>query len=192
MDYISLYHMEQHLFSVVGPQFRDKGDLSAFDFFCIVIWKANRAKSRVALKLLSRDTNARRDLGAIVHDIAAALHAAPTPRERLRILVKDWDFRLPMATAILAVLWPHEFTVYDVRVCDALAAHHNLSNKTNFSNLWSGYVKFKEDVQTKAPAALSLRDKDRHLWSKSFAKQLRNDINTLFSKEEPTEGGVEV
>jgi hypothetical protein len=40
--------------------------------------------------------------------------------DKLRYLLADWGFRLPMATAILTVLYPEEFTVYDTRVCALL------------------------------------------------------------------------
>jgi hypothetical protein len=37
------------------------------------------------------------------------------------ILMRDWGLRLPMASAILTVLFPEEFTVYDQRVCGSLS-----------------------------------------------------------------------
>ena len=182
MNNIALYHLEEYLFNAVGPIFRRVGKLSAFDFFCIVIWKANRAKSKVALNLLSHDQGKRQDLETIVCDLTTSLHRANDPEERLRILVMDWGFRLPMATAILTVLWPHEFTIYDVHVCDSLHAYHSLQYKSGFKKLWTGYLRFKAEVEAKTPSSLSLRDKDRHLWGKSFKKQLKSDIKALFSK----------
>lgn len=50
--YLDYYYLEQYLFDVVSARFQTVGTLSAFDFFCIVIWKANRAKSKVAKRLL--------------------------------------------------------------------------------------------------------------------------------------------
>jgi hypothetical protein len=47
------YYLEDYLFSEVRSRFHKQGYLSAEDFFCIVIWKANRAKSKVAARLLS-------------------------------------------------------------------------------------------------------------------------------------------
>ncbi|MGJ9384908.1 hypothetical protein [Salipaludibacillus sp. CF4.18] len=58
-------------------------------------------------------------------------------KEKLRYVMKAWDFRLPMATAILTVLYPDDFTVYDVRVCEQLGGdHHKLKNRVNFDNIW--------------------------------------------------------
>ncbi|QEQ57226.1 hypothetical protein FNV82_06335 [Chlorobium phaeovibrioides] len=172
-----LYHLEEYLFSEVGPKFLESGRLSAFDFFCIVIWKANRAKSKIAKRLLEHDGRRGRDLDAIVGELAAALWREAEKKERLRILIKDWAFRLPMASAILTALWPEEFTVYDVRVCDALDGHHLLQNKSNIDVLWAGYQEFISDVERHSPAGLSLRDKDRCLWGQSFREQLHADID---------------
>jgi hypothetical protein len=54
IDYRIYYDLEQYLFRDVNSHFRDNRKLDAFDFFCIVIWKANRAKSRVASLLLKK------------------------------------------------------------------------------------------------------------------------------------------
>jgi len=193
---IAIYHLEEYLFKKISPRFHRDGELSVFDFFCIMIWKANRAKSKIAHRLLSQYQTNREDLDAIIRDMTRALHRAKEPRERLRILVKDWGFMLPMATAILTVLWPDDFTIYDVRVCNtllckALRNHHNLQNKTNFSNLWSGYQKFKSDVEAQTPPNLLLRDKDRYLWGESFKKQLIDDIKTRFSKKQTTDKTID-
>lgn len=50
MDYRAFYHLESYLFNTVRIRFLENGFLDAFDFFCIVIWKANRSKSKIARK----------------------------------------------------------------------------------------------------------------------------------------------
>ena len=99
MDYVKLYDLEKYLFEVVHPRFVRERQLSAFDFFCIVIWKANRAKSKVAKLLLAKDKQGRKDLDVIVSDLTASLAAAESDQERTRILIEDWRFRLPIASA---------------------------------------------------------------------------------------------
>jgi len=47
MDYKKFYNLEEYLFQDVGPRFRKTDTLSVEDFFCIVIWKANRAKTKL-------------------------------------------------------------------------------------------------------------------------------------------------
>ena len=117
-DFLRLYHLEAYLFGEVAKRFQKEGTLSAFDFFCIVIWKANRAKSRVATRLVSRHNSS---LEASVDALLRQVSAAPDNRGRLGVLIEQWGFRLPMASAILTVLYPEDFTVYDVRVCDLIA-----------------------------------------------------------------------
>ena len=43
-DYLKYYNLERYLFEEVTKKFKEEGQLGAFDFFCIVMWKANRAK----------------------------------------------------------------------------------------------------------------------------------------------------
>jgi hypothetical protein len=171
---LKYYDLEQYLFEDVRAAFHRDGYLSAFDFFSIVIWKANRAKSKVAERLTNKRED--RDLKSAVRELTAALYKASDGRERLRVLC-DWKFRLPMATAILTVLWPDEFTVYDIRVCSSLERFHELANQTKFDRVWAGYVTFVEAVREAAPAGLSLRDKDRYLWAKSAMGQLEQDLD---------------
>jgi len=171
-NYLRYYDLERYLFEDVRSAFHRDGDLSAFDFFSIVIWKANRAKSKIAKRLMTRGD----DLDSVVRELASELHNAPTGRDRLRILMQEYGFLLPMATAILTVLWPDEFTVYDIRVCDSLDRFHELGNLTRFDRIWAGYSIFVDGVRDAAPPDLSLRDKDRYLWAKSAMGQLEQNL----------------
>ena len=100
----------------------------------------------------------------------------------MKILIMEWGFLLPMASAILTVLYPMSFTIYDFRVCEELKDFDKLPNKTNFDSLWNGYEKFIEAVHKVGPSEYSLRDKDRWLWGKSFSQQLEKDIAEKFQK----------
>lgn len=180
MDYGRLYDLESYLEGTVRPRFQEQGYLTAFDFLCIVIWKANRAKSRVARRLLARG---HAGLEAAVAALTRELAGQPTAKERLRCLFQEWGINLPMASAILAVLYPDEFTVYDIRVCNALGGFHYLAQISSFERLWPEYQAFVQAVREAAPAELSLRDKDRYLWGKSFHDQLRSDIERRFGVE---------
>jgi hypothetical protein len=113
MNYLHYYSLEDYLFTEVTKSFRDRGYLTPEEFFSIVIWKANRSKGRIKAKL----TKGRRDLDTAVKDLTTQIHQAASDEERLRIfLSKDWAFGLAMATAVLTVLYPDRFTVYDIRV----------------------------------------------------------------------------
>lgn len=177
MDFRDYYHLESYLFDTVRLRFKESGFLDAYDFFCIVIWKANRAKSNIAKKLLRVDEDLNRGVVALTYGISQQSNE----KDRLHFLWKA-DFDLPMASAILTVLYPDEFTVYDERVCNMLGGFHNLKNLSNFDSLWRGYQDYKRKVEESTPGELSLRDKDRYLWGKSFYEQLLRDIKRGFRK----------
>jgi hypothetical protein len=185
MDYLKLYDLEKYLFDVVRANFERDRKLKAFDFFCIIIWKANRTKSIIAKKLLEKDGNRRKDLDAIVGDMTKSLAETDLEKEKMRILIEKWGFRLSIASAILSVLWPDKFTVYDVKVCEQLGGDYkSIQDKTRFEDLWNRYNRYVEAVQNMVPEVAILRDKDRILWAKSFENQLTKDIAMLFQKEE--------
>jgi hypothetical protein len=127
LQYLRYYDLETYLFEEVHNRFRSERSLSAFDFFSIVIWKANRAKSRIAKRLLAKYPQQGADLNAIVRRLTGSLFNAETHSERLRILLEDLGLYLPIASAVLAVMWPDYFTVYDYRVCEQLGRFQELS-----------------------------------------------------------------
>ncbi len=179
LDYSTYYYLEEYLFDQVSSRFETDQTVSVFDFFCIVIWKANRAKSKVAERLRKRsDGDLDKAVGMLVSEIAGA----NSKRDRLSVMLEKWGFRLPMASAILTVLYPDEFTVYDVRVCDILGDFHDAQNK-KFDKLWDRYTAYIDRVRASVPSKRKLRDKDRYLWGESFATQLDRDIKIGFRKD---------
>jgi hypothetical protein len=179
-DLRKFYNIENYLFEEVSRRFSELGYLQAFDFFCIVIWKANRSKSKIAKRLLSKGHP---NLESAVVSLTKSLANAADDEARMKILIMEWEFRLPMASAILTVLYPMSFTIFDFRVCEVLKDFHNLQNKTKFDSLWNGYKLFVETVHKDGPSVYSLRDKDRWLWGKSFSQQLEKDIAENFLKK---------
>ncbi len=189
VDGLRYYDLEAYLFKEVHDRFHAECSLNAFDFFSIVIWKANRAKSRIAKLLLSKCPQKGAGLDEIVHNLTRSLIQAQTHRERLRILFEEWGFGLPMASAVLTVLWPDFFTVYDYRVCEELGRYHQLPNWSRFDRIWEGYEQYRDAVLAAGPDALSLRDKDRYLWGMSSALQLEKDVSTCFNMLPESDSG---
>lgn len=177
IDYLQLYERDSYLFDTVHERFQRDGELSAFDFFCILIWKSNRAKAHHARRLQREDS-----LEEAVGTLTSELYQAETDRERFTGLIEKWGFRLATASAILTVCYPDRFTVYDARVCGELGDFHELAYRTEADRLWEDYQAFIEQVQEAAPEGLSLRDKDRWLWGWSFAKQLERDLDDGFQE----------
>ena len=188
VHYEEYANLESYLLEKVRPHFLKNGYLSAADFFCIIIWKANRAKSKIAKKLLVHG-HEYEDLNKAVHELTSGLHRQPSPKDRLRFLWDDWKIGLPMASAILAILYPDEFTVYDKRVCSVLQKEvedfRDLLYQKNFEELWRRYQEFKYAVEKSTPTDMrTLRDKDHYLWGKSFYKELIQDIERGFQNQE--------
>ena len=108
--------------------------------------------------------------------LAFELHAAKTAQDKLELLMDAWGFPLPMATAVLTVLYPEEFTIYDVRVCGQLNDFRYLSQRRFSAALWDAYCRFVDAVRAKAPTGFSLRDADRYLWGQSMYMDARRFI----------------
>jgi len=178
-DYRRFYRLESYLFDEVARRFSEMGTLTAFDFFCIIIWKANRAKSKVARKLLEKGYD---NLEPAVVALTRAIAVAENPKAKLKVLIDGWKIQLPMASAILTVLYPNDFSVYDVRVCDQLGSSHNTQNRTNFDVQWDEYQRYVSEVRKMTPQEYELRDKDRWLWGRSFFTQLTDDIHDNFRR----------
>ena len=171
-----LYNLENYILTDVRDNFNRNGHLTAFDFFCIVIWKANRAKTKIADRLLKRNP----DIEKSVRDLTSKIFKATDDKQKLKVLIDDYKFRLPMSSAILSLLYPDNFTIYDVRVCDTLTNFKGLDNITNFDKKWLAYSDFIKSVREYKPKNISLRDKDRLLWGKSFYEQLSSDLKNNF------------
>jgi hypothetical protein len=178
-DYLRYFDLETYIFEDVHQRFHAEHSLGAFDLFSIVIWKANRAKSKIALKLLALDPEGRRDLEDIARALTASLYKAPCHKERLRILMKDWKFALPMASSILSACYPEDFTIYDYRVRELIGGFPNLNHLADFEKIWAGYNEYKARVSQLAPG-FTFRDRDKYLYGKSKALQLEADIRRLF------------
>lgn len=176
------YDEEGHLFQVVSPRFQQQGWLSAYDLFSIVRWKANRAISKVATALVRTSGS---NLEQTSRQLTKDLYEAPNDRQRFFVLSGKWKLRLPMASAILTVLFPDNFTVYDVRACEMLGDFHTLASRTDIESRWQGYLEFKNAVERSTPAHLSLRNKDRYLWARSRHDGLARFVKKAFSDTAP-------
>ena len=102
MDYLRFYYLENYLFEEVRLRFLKNRFLSADDFFCIVIWKANRSKSKIGIRLLGKGYGS---LEAAVKDLTLGIFHHDTSKEKLKYLMVDWGINLPMASAILTIFY---------------------------------------------------------------------------------------
>lgn len=171
VDYLKFYDYESYLMGEVAHQFHESGTLAPVDFYMLLIWKANRAK-RFHWERLQKKASG--SFKSAVSKIASSLWSCSERKERFRVLVEDWGFALPTATAILAILYPTEFTVYDYRVCDEIS-HKYRPYLYALDSAWSEYEEFQKSVEREAPADLCLRDKDRFLTGRSFRRGIEHE-----------------
>lgn len=183
-DFLRYYDLEAYLFVNVATRFKEHGKLDAFDLFSIIIWKAERAKSKLARRLIAKVGN----LELAAEQFTTALFQAAGPLRRLIVARDEWGFYLPMASAILSVLWPLDFTVFDYRACEQVVSlggmdFSRIDNIGSTVKLWPKYEEYREAVKRAVPQYDSLRDKDRFLWGRSAARQLAADIAAGFSQD---------
>ncbi len=175
LDQIHFYSPETTLFPKLAARFAETGRLTAEELYLILEWKAARARTKHLRRLTYGRT-----FSEAAADLARAIHGAADDEDRLRLLLAEpWRFALPTATAILAVLYPDRFTVYDIRVCDALGDFHRLGHRRWSERIWADYCRFVEAVRVAAPANLSLRDADRWLWGHDERKALRRELGLV-------------
>jgi len=175
--YLKLYNLENYLLTDVRDNFLTNGFLSPFDFFCIIIWKANRAKSKIYQRLIDKNPN----LSECVKTLTNEIYTATVDKQKLKILIVKYGFRLPMASAILSILYPDNFTIYDVRVCETFPNFKGIDDLV-FDRLWEKYRDYIISVKEYGKQDISLRDKDRIIWGKSFYDQLTADLESNFKR----------
>ncbi len=179
--YLKFYDLENYIFTTVRERFFKGGSIGAEDFFCIVIWKANRAKSKIA-KMLLREF---KTLEIATRAISGYLRNENlNDFDRFKFLMER-GFALPMLSAILTVLFPERFTIYDYRVCSnpGFEEFQKLSYKmVDIEKYWELYQEYKQAVIRNTPSEMNLRQKDQYLWGKSFMLQLQEDIQRQFKK----------
>jgi len=164
-NYIKEYELEKQLFGEISGSFRKNKILSEEEFFKIIIWKSNWSKGRVLTGI--------RKSGKSVNQIMREVYNAKTPEEKVKTLIKIKGIGLPIASAILTVCYPEEFTVLDSRVWDILFKDKKVKNKT-LPNTISGYLDYVNICKNYAKELnLSLRDFDKAMWGRSFYEDLR-------------------
>jgi hypothetical protein len=187
LDYALYANLDAYIFEEVNRKFHSEKAIDAFDLVSIFIWKAERSKTKLAYRLIKQFGS----LDSAAKALSASLSSATCPEERLSAVIDTFGFYLPMASTIVSVLWPLEFTIYDVRVCEILKADgfgdfDNLKN-LGMKSLWPRYVEYLNAVKKAVPGKKSFREMDQYLWGKSAALQLKNDLvewhkNALASK----------
>lgn len=171
-EYLKYYWLEKYLEDEVQPFFEKHGYLGREQFFMITEWKSRFAK--VHLKYLGEKD---------VETLTRAISSAVSTEERLRILLKESDgknrkgIRLAMASAILTILYPTEFTVYDIRVRSLFGYSDITNDKSVVEKYFNEYLPKIKAVASENK--MTLRDCDRALWAKSWHEDLQKFLGFL-------------
>lgn len=160
--YLKYYWLENYLFDNVNKNFHNRGYLTPEEFFAIVIWKSNRAKTNVRKGIIKSTKT--------ICTITSGIFRAKTSKEKLGVFLspKIPNIGIPIASAILTVCYPNDFTVADYRACASL---QNFGEKVhgNPTISTSAYFEYLDKCKNLAQRYnISLRDFDRILWAKDF------------------------
>lgn len=158
--YLKYYFLENYLFNEVSKNFQKRGYLTPEEFLAIVIWKSNRAKTNVKRGIeKSKKT---------IRTITSEVFQTKTPEQKITALTSIPSIGIPMASAILAVCYPDDFTVADYRACEALKSFGEeiIGNPTTKISIYFEYLEKCKKLARKYN--FSLRDFDRILWAKDF------------------------
>jgi len=160
-----LYALEDYLFEVVSQRFRHDQTLSPYDFFAIVTWKSNRAKTKIRDGL----AEAGKSPSALMREVSEARSA----EDKVEVLLHVWGIGLAMASAILTVCYPEEFTVLDYRAWRTLQQASVEGLPARYPMSAGEYLQYCQVCRLlAAQAGLSLRNLDRALWAKSWEDDL--------------------
>lgn len=162
---LKLYDLEGYLFEEVRRRFEAEQTLRPYDFFAIVIWKSNRAKTRIKRGLA--------DAGKTVEALMQEVSQSDQLQAKVEVLLQIRGIGLPMASAILTVCYPETFTVLDYRAWETLQQASVDGLPESYPQSPEAYLAYCRACQTLADRmGLSLRELDRALWAKSWEDDL--------------------
>jgi thermostable 8-oxoguanine DNA glycosylase len=154
------YDLDSYLFKKVTRKFEKEGTLNSFDFYAIVTWKANRAKTKVLLGLKTK--------GLSPNELMSRVHDISNNREKMQFLANIPGIGTPIASAILTVCYPERFTVIDYRAWETLLHFGHVLAKTMPTDIDGYFDKYLPVCKSLAnDMKLSLRDLDLVLWGRS-------------------------
>lgn len=153
------YPGEDHLLSVIGGQVRARGEYTRDEFLQVGRWKSARATSYLA-----------KNSDEMIAAVTRTGLAAPTLIKH-RVLTILSGVGVPMASALLTIWNPDEFTVIDVRAISTLRAAGLLHPGAHLPP----YVQYLDLCRRLAlDIGADLRSLDRALWQWSASDGVLN------------------
>ncbi len=169
-SYIKFYWLETEFFPEIYKFFHKEHYLIPEHFFSIIIWKRNASKTIIKRGLLTGGLS----LDTAIQNLTEEIFKA-NKKEKLNILLKRKGFQLAIASALLTVLYPDDFTIYDIRVRGQLNYPDITYTEDNVEKYFNEYLPqvLKRGREITQNPTLSLRDCDRVLWAKSWYEDLQ-------------------
>lgn len=182
---IGLYRLEEYLFEKVSRRFVEDQTLTPYDFFAIVTWKSNRSKTKIKVGLATACKS--------VEELMREVSQAATPEAKVQTLLDISGIGVAIASALLAVCYPEQFTVLDYRVWASLKAEAVEPMPPHYPQDAAAYVQYCKACSHLANgASLSLRNLDRALWAKSWEEDLLLVSKSRFeSDQDGTQNRIE-
>lgn len=168
--YKQYYSLEEYLFNEVSENFCINKCLTEAEFFSIIIWKSNRSKTKVLKGVLK----SKKSIEKLTNDI----FRTQGDKEKLELLTEIDGIGIPIASAILSVCYPNNFTIADYRAIDSIKdIFKERGVKINPDN-WTTekYLEYRGlcfEIQKQFNLG-TLRETDKALWGYSFYKDLQN------------------
>lgn len=163
LDLKKRYDTENYLFDVVGKNIRKKGYLNFEEFYAIAMWKSPRQKQKYLLnkKLVTPKTKAAFKL--------------KDEKSRMLKLCELEGVAIPTASAILAVAFPDDYAIIDIRCLNALKdLKYDISTYPRI-NTWLQYIDIMRSIAKKY-SDITPRDIDKALFAKHRIEQGENNL----------------
>ena len=154
--YKKFYSLENYLFNEVSKNFSEKHYLTSEEFFAIIIWKRNASKTKI------RDSVKKHKIS--IHDLTLNIYKEKTQNGKLNVLISIPNIGISIASAILTVCYPNDFTVVDYRVINSLNKLGLITRQDSVTKLDSYFDYLEKCKSLKDKHNVSLRDIDKILW----------------------------
>jgi len=156
IKYKKYSNLENYLFGDVSNDFNKNHYLTNEEFFTIIIWKSNRSKTRVLNGIKKSEKT--------IKEITEEVYKEKELKNKVEILKKIDGIGIPIASAILAVCYPNDFTITDYRATNSLEilGEKITKNPALSSSSYLDYVNICKKLKDRYNC--SLREFDRILW----------------------------
>lgn len=127
--YLDLYNQEEYLFNFIGPKIKKRGFINFQEFFKICMWKSVRQKNNY------------RKNEQTIKKITKNAFKESDERKKMEKLCELKGVGIPMASAMLTVVFPDKYAVIDIRCIEMLNKLNQNIKKHISLNVWLEYLK---------------------------------------------------